>query len=41
MLLVRGQGTDSETLKNAGAIVLTVGTPLLLTIADRALRVLR
>jgi hypothetical protein len=41
MLLVRGQGTDSDMLTNAGAIVLTVGTPLLLTISDRAMRVLR
>jgi hypothetical protein len=41
LLLVRGQGTDSEVASTAGAVILTVGTPILLTLSDRVLRILR
>jgi hypothetical protein len=41
LLLVRGQGSNSDTATNTGALILTVGTPVLLTISDRALRILR
>jgi hypothetical protein len=41
LLLVRGEGTDSAPLTNTGALILTLGTPLLLTISDRVLRILR
>ena len=41
LLLVRGQGTDSDFATHAGAVILTVGTPTLLTLSDRVLRILR
>jgi hypothetical protein len=41
LLLVRGQGTDSELATQVGAVILTVGTPTLLTLSDRVLRILR
>jgi hypothetical protein len=41
LLFVRGQGTDSAIATNTGALILTVGTPVLLTFSDRLLRILR
>jgi hypothetical protein len=41
MLAVRGRTEDSGAARTAGYVVLAVGTPLVLTLADRAFRALR
>ncbi len=41
LLLVQGEGADSDAARTAGAIVLTIGAPLILTLGDRAFRALR
>jgi hypothetical protein len=41
LLLVHGEGADAAGSRMAGGIVLTVATPLILTVGDRAFRALR
>ena len=41
LLLVHGQGNDSQVSRTAGVLILTVGTPILTTAADRIFRSLR
>jgi hypothetical protein len=41
LLLVHGESKDSDAARTAGAIVVTVGAPLVLTLGDRAFRALR
>jgi hypothetical protein len=41
LLLVRGESLGSDGMATAGAVILTVGTPALLILSDRTLRVLR
>jgi hypothetical protein len=41
LLLVHGESKDSDAARTAGAIVVTVGVPLVLTLGDRAFRALR
>jgi hypothetical protein len=41
LLFVQGRGADSDAARTAGAFVLTVGAPLVLTLGDRAFRALR
>lgn len=41
MLVVRGQSSESGAASTAGGLLLTVGTPLMLTFSDRLLRILK
>jgi hypothetical protein len=41
LLLVRGESWEDDGMMAAGTVILTVGTPALLLLADRTLRVLR
>jgi hypothetical protein len=41
LLLVHGESANSDAARTAGAVVVTVGVPLVLTLSDRAFRALR
>jgi hypothetical protein len=41
LLLVRGESWEDDAMMTAGTVVLTIGTPALLLLSDRTLRVLR
>ena len=41
LLLIEGKSNESRPAQTAGIVLLTVGTPLMTTVADRIFRVLR